>query len=59
MKLTTPSRAATVALTVQATGKSKATLDRVGSVRVKVAIAFAPSAGTVTRKSTTVVLKKR
>lgn len=44
VKVTTPSGAAKVKLTVQATGKSKQTLDRVGRVKVKVAITFTPTA---------------
>jgi trimeric autotransporter adhesin len=59
VSVTTPSSPATVALAVQATGKSKQTLDRVGRVKVKVAITFTPTGGSATSRSATVVLRKR
>jgi len=59
VKVATPSSPAKVKLTVQATGKSKATLDRLGHVKVKVTIAFTPTGGSAKSRSTTVVLKKR
>jgi hypothetical protein len=58
LKVTTPSSPAKVSLTVQATGTSKLTLDRLGRVKVKVLITFAPTGGTAKSKITTVVLKK-
>jgi len=48
-----------VQLTVQASGKSSQTLNRVGRVNVKVTIAFTPTGGSARSRSTTVVLKKR
>ncbi|MGZ6693142.1 MAG: hypothetical protein ACXVHQ_37800, partial [Solirubrobacteraceae bacterium] len=59
VSVTTPSSPATVSLAVQATGKSKQTLDRAGRVKVKVVIRFAPTGGSATSRSATVVLKKR
>ena len=58
VKVTTPSSAAKVNVAVQATGKSKLTLVRVGHVSVKVTLRFAPTGGTAKSRSTTVVLKK-
>jgi hypothetical protein len=58
VKVTTPSSPAKVKLTVQATGKSAQTLNRLGRVNVKVVIAFTPTGGTAKSRSTTVVLKK-
>jgi polysaccharide deacetylase 2 family uncharacterized protein YibQ len=59
VNVTTPSNPAKVALTVQATGKSKQTLDHLGRVSVKVTISFTPTGGSVKSRSMTVVLKKR
>ena len=59
VSVTTPSSPAKVALTVQATGKSKQTLDRLGRVSVKVTISFTPTGGSANSRSMTVVLKKR
>jgi hypothetical protein len=59
VKVTTPSSPTKVALTVQATGKSKQTLDRLGRVKVTVAITFTPTGGSAKSRSTTVLLKKR
>ena len=59
MKVTTPSGAAKVALTVRAIGKPLQTLDRLGRVSVKVTITFTPTGGSAKSRSTTVVLKKQ
>jgi hypothetical protein len=58
VKATTPSSAAKVTLTVQAMGKSKLTLVRLGHVSVKVTITFAPTGGIAKSRSTTVLLKR-
>ena len=58
VKVTTPSNAAKVKLTVQAAGKAKQTLGRVGHVKVKVTITFTPTGGGTKSRSTTVLLKK-
>jgi hypothetical protein len=58
VQVTTPASAAKVNVTVQATGKSKLTLSRVGHVSVRVTLTFAPAGGTPKSRSTTVVLKK-
>lgn len=55
---TTPSSAAAVQLTVQATGTSAQTLNRLRRVSVKVTITFTPTGGSSRSRSTTVVLKK-
>jgi hypothetical protein len=57
-KVTTPSTAAKVALVVQAIGKAKQTLDRLGKVKVNVVVTFTPIGGTAKSRSTTVLLKK-
>jgi len=46
-------------LTVQASGKSSQTLNRVGRVNVKVTVVFTPTGGSARSRSTAVVLKKR
>jgi hypothetical protein len=58
VKVATPSNPANVKLTVQATGKSSKTLDRLGRVTVKVTTTFIPTGGSARSRSTTVVLKK-
>jgi hypothetical protein len=58
VQVTTPASAAKVNVTVQATGKSRLTLSRVGDVSVKVTITFAPAGGTPKSRSTAVALKK-
>jgi hypothetical protein len=55
----TPASPAKVKLTVQATGKAKQTLARVGHVKVKVTITFTPTGGPARSRSTTVVLRRR
>jgi hypothetical protein len=59
VKAKTPSSPAKVKLTVQATGKAKQTLARVGHVKVKVTITFTPTSGPARSRSTTVMLKRR
>ncbi len=59
VKVATPSSPAKVKLTVQATGKAKQTLARVGHVKVRVAITFTPTGGTARSRSTTVLLRRR
>jgi hypothetical protein len=59
VQVTTPSSPAKVKLTVQATGKSKQTLARLGHVNVKATITFTPTGGSAKSRSTTVVLKRR
>jgi hypothetical protein len=59
VKVSTPASPAKVGLTVQATGKSRQTLGRLGRVKVKVTITFTPTGGAARSRSTTVVLKKR
>ena len=58
VNVTTPSSPAKVTLTVQAAGKAKQTLDRVGRVKLKATITFTPTGGTARSRSATVVLKK-
>jgi hypothetical protein len=58
VQVTTASSPAAIQLTVQATGKSGQTLNRLGRVSVKVTIAFTPTGGSARSRSTTVVLKK-
>ena len=58
VKVTTPASAGNVKLTVQATGKAKQTLVRVGRVKVKVAITFTPTGGTAKSRSVSVLLKR-
>jgi hypothetical protein len=58
VKVATLSSAAKVKLIVQATGKSRQTLDRLGRVTVKVTITFTPAGGSARSRSTTVLLKK-
>ncbi|MGZ4414177.1 MAG: hypothetical protein ACXVRZ_07385 [Gaiellaceae bacterium] len=59
VKVTTPSSPAKVNVTVQATGESMQTLDRVGRMSVKVTITFTPTGGSARSRATTVVLRKR
>jgi hypothetical protein len=46
-------------LTIQATGKGRLTLNRLGHMTVKPTITFVPTNGTARSKSTSVALKKR
>jgi hypothetical protein len=58
-RVTTPSSAGSVKLSVQATGNARQILGRLGRVKVKPTITFAPTGGTARSRSTAVVLKKR
>jgi hypothetical protein len=46
-----------VNLTVQATGRTKKTLNRAGRLKVKVTITFTPTGGTTRSRSVVVLLK--
>ena len=58
-KVRTSASARTTTLTVQAAGKARLTLNRLGHATVKAIITFAPTGGTARSRSTTVVLRKR
>ena len=59
VRVTTPSGAAAVGLTVRATGESLQALERRGRVSVTVKLTFVPTGGTARSHSTTVVLRKK
>jgi len=58
VQVTTPSSPAKVKLTVQATGKSKQTLARLGHVNVKATITFTPTGGPPSPEAKRVTLRK-